>query len=139
MRDHAADIDHEEQLEDHEPRHGADAERTVQQQEPDADERDDPEAGHALGAHGAAQHLVVDLAVGVQLGHAGVEEAEVHDRHGETDDQTEGGPRHESSITISTAAAPTMREDTIVRRSTLAERVALETREPVEHVSPAAF
>ena len=36
------------------------------------------------------------------------------------------------------AAAPTTMADTIVRRSTLAERVALEVREAVEHVQAPA-
>ena len=40
-----------------------------------------PEASHALGTHRAAEHLVAHLALGVQLGHAGIEEPQVHHGH----------------------------------------------------------
>ena len=67
----------------------------VQEEEADADHRDDPEARHALGAHGAAQHLVADAdltALGLQLGDTGVEETEVQDRHAQPDDEPERRP-----------------------------------------------
>ena len=67
----------------------------VQKQQPDADQGDDAEARHALGAHGAAQHLVADthLALRLELGDTGVEKAQVHDRQAQPDDETERAPK----------------------------------------------
>ena len=42
----------------------------------------------------AAEHLVVRLTVGVELGHPRIEEAEVEDGHPETEGHAERRPRH---------------------------------------------
>ena len=74
---------------------------------------------------GAPQHLVVGLAGRVELGHSGIEEAEVEHGDGEADGEAERGPRAARAAGRSrSAAAPTMSGGDDGAAQDLGQRVA---------------
>ena len=98
---------------------------------------DDAEARDALGAHGAPEHLVVRLAVGVQLGHAGIEEAEVQDRHPQPDGDAQRRPWHGEQQRDDDGGRAHDHGGHDRAPEHLGQCVAPEVREPLEHVHAA--
>ena len=86
-------ISHEQDLEDYEAHDHADAQGRVDEEEADRDHGDDCQPGGGLCSEHALDDLARPLTGPLDLGHASVEEAEVQDRHAQTEcdpDRSEG-------------------------------------------------